>query len=70
MELQSVSEPPSQKESMSDYRTGSDVGSVSDTDNFWNPFESREDYALALWFLESGLSDGDIEKFFRNVHLQ
>ncbi|KAF6227507.1 hypothetical protein HO173_012247 [Letharia columbiana] len=70
VELQSGSKPLSQMESMSNYRTGSDVGSMSDTDNFWNPFESREDYALALWFLESGLSDGDIDKFFRDVHLQ
>lgn len=70
VDLQSVSMPESPIGSMSDYQTGSDVGSMSDADKFWHPFQSWEDYALALWFLESELSNGDIDKYFRDVHLQ
>ena len=78
VEMQSVSTPRSPGESPSNGQTASMAESmsesmsesISDPDNFWRPFESRQDYALAQWFLESGSSDGDIDKFFRDVHLQ
>lgn len=46
---------------------GYDEGPESLLINPWQPFESAEEFRLSRWFLQSNVSQGQIDDFFRTI---